>query len=128
MSRVALKSSMWSTAFDLNDGDSVPMSPKSTLSPLSTWRFAISAARRNTASTSAPVKVVALATSSQNLRWVTRCRSVGRAINTFYPFFGPTLSFCSLIVKFKHFVIILLFYFCFCPVVFPLPWGFCLWL
>ena len=78
-----LKSSLpFSTVLLWNEGQSVPMSPKSTMSPFSTCRFAISAASLSTASTSAPVNVVACPTSSQKLRWSTRelvelfCRQV----------------------------------------------------
>ena len=71
------------------------MSPKSTVSPCSTCFLAVSAARRSTASTSAPVNVVARATSSQNARCDTLRRSVGFATNTLFPFIVPSVIFCS---------------------------------
>ena len=78
----------FSTSLLWNEGVSVPRSPYSTISPFSTCFFAISAASRSTASTSAPVNVVALATSSQKLRWSTRLRPVGRpGVQSFLPSF-----------------------------------------
>ena len=84
-----------STDLLLNDGLSVPSSPKSTMSPLATMSRAVSAARSSTAATSCGLNVVDFDTRAQKFRKSTRCRPVGWATTTVFPACFPMLSFRS---------------------------------